>query len=406
MKTIIIFSLISSILMGISACNLEEPIDLHPIKFSKTLDISSKDIGTRIYKTLDENFVVCGISKDSTAMWAAKLNQMGDTLWQMTYDELGKGEARDIIETKDGSLMICGSVFKGDLRKYDIVVVKINTSDGQLSQVQAPRFYGGENNDLGFSIKQTADSGFIVAGLNSSKSGKFRVGTVHLGDYDMYLLKLNAKLEVEWDNQFGGLNYDAAHSVIQLPDQSYVLCGSKNQNGNNDLYIVKTNISGVLVKDTPYGDIGDEVANAIKLTRDGGFIVSGYTTSVKEGSNGGRDVYILKIKNDLSIDWKYPYGGVSDEESYDIIQTADDGFAAIGYQQNINGVDLPEPYLVKITKDGKEIFKKKVGKPLYGRGASLVETSDCGLMIFGTSFNKNLSKDFLIIKTDKNGIYE
>ena len=146
------------------------------------------------------------------------------------------------------------------------------------------------------------------------------------------------------------------------------------------------------------------VANAIKITRDGDFIISGYTTSVKEGSNGGRDVYILKIKSDLSADWKYAYGGVSDEESYDIVQTADDGFAAIGYQQNTNGLEFPEVYLVKTNKDGVSTLKTVLGNRQNGRGAALVETSDCGLMIFGTFF-KNLLKDFLIIKTDKNGNY-
>jgi hypothetical protein len=217
----------------------------------------------------------------------------------------------------------------------------------------------------------------------------------------MLLLKITANGVAEWDSRFGGSNFDAATSVVQLLDQSYIVCGSTATKGHNDAFVVKTNIVGLEVDERTFGDTGEEVANAIKTTQDGQFIVSGYTTSLKEGSNGGRDFYIFKIESNLSVvSWKKSYGNTTNEESYDIVQTQDGGFAAIGYKDDINGT--PEVYLIKIDAKGIEVFKKVLGDNLKGRGASLVETPDCGFMVFGTAFNLPL-KDFLVIKTDEKG---
>lgn len=403
MKAVIQLSLFSLFLAVGFSCKLKEPIDFNVLKYYKTLNVPLKDIGTKINKTTDGNFIVCGISQDSQYMWAAKINIDGDPIWQSIYSELGLGQARDIIQTQDGNFMICGSVWKSTTNA-DIVVAKINNSDGKISKSYS---FGGESLDLGLSIKQTADNGFIVAGFNSSTNNKIRNTTKQLGSGDMYLLKLKADGTAEWDSHFGGLNYEAAHTVIQLPDQSYMLCGSTTSKGKggNDVYIVKTNIVGQLVRDTIYGDIGEDIAYSIKPTKDGYYILSGSTSSIKEGANGGTDVYILKIREDGSLLWKDAYGDVEEEVSYEIIETTDKGYAAIGFKENSNNIGFPQVYLVKTNIEGNETHRKVLNTQKYGRGASLLETRDCGLMIFGTSFSNN-SKDFLIIKTDEDGEYE
>ena len=379
----------------------ESIITLNSSKYVKPLNFPTKNIGTKIFKTRDKNFLVCGISPDSSAMWVAKMSKLGEILWHQDYRELGIwGEARDVIEALDGSIVVCGSVYKGVDKNKDIVVAKLTGAGAKMQVFE----FGGKGIDAASSIQQTRDGGFIIAGYSNSTDWKVRASTVFLGDFDMLLLKITANGVAEWDSRFGGLNFDAATSVVQLLDQSYIVCGSTATKGHNDAFVVKTNIVGLKVDEITFGDTGEEVANAIKPTQDGQFIVSGYTTSLKEGSNGGRDFYIFKIESNLSVvSWKKSYGNTTNEESYDIVQTQDGGFAAIGYKDDINGT--PEVYLIKTDAKGTEVFKKVLGDNLKGRGASLVETPDCGFMVFGTAFNLPL-KDFLVIKTDEKGVFK
>jgi PKD repeat protein len=386
--------------------SIEKTINTKVLTYYKPIDGNQKDIGTRIKKTNDGHFVVCGISRDSKYIWAGKFDRFGNFFWKKDFPELGEGEARDIIETRDGNFMICGSV-RLNSTNTDIIVAKLSGSNGQLEQPPYKTF-GGESNELALSIKETLDGGFIVAGLNSSTGGRIRSTTNALGGYDMYLLKLNANRSPEWDSKFGGTGYDAAASVIQLSDQSYLLCGTTSSmgKGSNDVFIVKTNSTGQIIGNPKlYGDTEEDVAFSMKPTEDGNFIISGFSASIKEKTKGGKDFFVLKIESDGGLLWKETYGTPNEEVSFDVTETNDKGFAAIGYQEGNNLLGLPQVYWVKIDADGKELNKKTLGLLRYGRGGSLVETFDCGLMIFGTSFINN-TKDFLIIKTDENGNFD
>ncbi|NJN14070.1 MAG: hypothetical protein HC815_41855 [Richelia sp. RM1_1_1] len=309
---------------------------------------------------------------------------------------------RDIIQTKDGNFIICGSIFRSATNS-DIVVAKINGSEGKVSKSYS---FGGENFDFGSSIMQTQDGGFIIAGLNSSSGGRIRATTDPLGGYDMYIIKLNADGVAEWDSKFGGAGYDSGATAIELPDKSYIVCGASSSigsKGSNDVFIVRTNSIGQRIGNPIYyGDTEEDVAHAMKSTSDGGFIISGFTASTKEQTNGGKDFFLLKIRNDGSLGWKKPFGSTDDEISFDVIETTKKEFFAIGSTENGNNPNSPQVYYVKTNAKGDEIGKKVLNLQTFGRGASLIETPDCGLMIFGTSFNNN-SKDFLLIKTDENG---
>jgi len=65
-----------------------------------------------------------------------------------------------------------------------------------------------------WSIQQTADEGYIVAGY----TGSFGAGG------DVWILKLNSSGEIEWQKTYGGDNYDDALSTQQTSD-GYVVAG-------------------------------------------------------------------------------------------------------------------------------------------------------------------------------------
>ncbi len=402
MKNKIFFLFFSVTICLVSCSDLREPFDYCSLdnkpadKYLKTIDKPKNDIGTKINKTRDGNIIVCGISADSSYPWVAKMTMSGDTLWGLTLTSKGKGGLRDVIETKEGDFIVCGSVSKtiSGVIDEDVYVAKIS----QKGVKDWEQIYGNKI-DIGFSIKQTQDGGFVVAGfsiINISTTKQIS---------DMYLLKLNVNGGSEWEKRYGGVGDEGAYSVLQLKDQSIMLSGFTNtkSNGASDAYVLKANSKGDSLWSQRYGDSGEETASTIKVTRDGGFILSGYTTSPFPDAKGKRDAYMLKIENDGRFVWQYPYGDVFDDEGYDIIQTMDDGFAVSGYTERIAGV--PNPYFIKVDAQGRNALKIPLGDTKFGRASSLIQTRDCGFMMFGTKI-KNTDKDFLIIKTDKDGNYE
>lgn len=385
----------------------EQDINIDSRKFIKSLPYSSNDIGTKIKATRDGNFIACGIIDsmgNNLHMWIGKLNREGEVIWPKPLPEFGIGEARDIIETKRGTYVVCGTASKmvnGVLQDKNIIVAEYSANGNKLwGKIEG---YGGTGDDWGFAIKETMDGGFIVAGCSNGTPT-----ASSLGGGDMYLLKLNSNGDKVWDKSFGGLYFDCAYSIHQLSDASYILCGSRqmNSNGNSDGYVVKTDQFGGSLWERSYPDnSGNEVFHSIKATQDGNFVLAGFRSS----QSTGKDIYVLKMDN-IGTKMSFAQGifsGTNDDEAFDVVQTSDEGFAIIGYTESEGQgrPGNPDVYLVKTDKNGVVLWKEFYDENnKFQKGASLVETPDCGLMLFGTT--KNIDKDFLIIKTDKMGKYK
>jgi len=106
------------------------------------------------------------------------------------------------------------------------------------AQQTRERNYGGANNDYGYSVRQTTDRGYIVTGLTYS----FRNGR------QVYLIKTNALGDTLWTRTYGGTDYDWGYSVQQTTDGGYVVAGSTESFGNGlQVYLIKTDsLGGIL----------------------------------------------------------------------------------------------------------------------------------------------------------------
>ena len=76
-----------------------------------------------------------------------------------------------------------------------------------------------------------------------------------------------------------------------------------------------------------YGGTGDDYANSIQQTSDGGYIVAGSTNSFGAGNY---DSWILKLGTDGTVDWQKTYGGTGDDYANSIQQTSDGGYIVAG----------------------------------------------------------------------------
>jgi len=146
---------------------------------------------------------------------------------------------------------------------------------------------GGINQEWGYSIVQTSDGGFAIAGYTSSFGA---------GNDDIYVIKLDANGNLQWTKTIGGTNLEWGYSIVQTSDGGFAIVGYTESFGAGlqDVYVVKLDANGNLQWTKTIGGANVDFGNSIVQTSDGGFVIAGHTNSFS-GGGGIYDVYIIKL---------------------------------------------------------------------------------------------------------------
>ncbi len=204
--------------------------------------------------------------------------------------------------------------------------------------------YGGGKSDMAHSVIQTADNGFILVGSTESYDG----------EQDMWLVKTDVNGLLQWDQVYGESAWDCAYSVLQTEDGGLILSGFTwiFRGGDLDgaMWLVKTDANGTLEWDQTYSGLNEDSANAYSViqTVDNGFIIAGWTESYGAGSF---DIWLVKTDVTGKILWNHTYGGLEPDVAESLIQTADGGFLLAGYTASYGSGSL-DMCLVKTDADG------------------------------------------------------
>ena len=96
-----------------------------------------------------------------------------------------------------------------------------------------------------------------------------------------------------WNRTFGGTGLDQAYSVQQTPDGGFILAGSRSfRNFGYEAWLIKTDGSGNLQWIKPFRGSGISSAYSVLMTQDGGFVVSGYTSPYWSTNS---DAWLIKV---------------------------------------------------------------------------------------------------------------
>ncbi|MCK5035633.1 MAG: T9SS type A sorting domain-containing protein [Candidatus Sabulitectum sp.] len=309
------------------------------------------------------------------------------TEWTQAIGGPSAEAAYSVIQTSNGDFVVVGITDSYGSGNGDIYMVKTDSSGDTIWW----RAFGGTEVDQGYSVQETSDGGFIIAG--SSKS-------FGAGDYEAYLVKTSSSGNVEWSKVYGGTYPEHGNSVLQTSDGGYIVAGSTSSFGAGgiDVYLVKTDASGIVMWAKAFGGTGDEEAQSIQQTDDGGYIIAGRTTSSGAGSS---DVYLIKTDSDGNSLWTRTFGGSSYDNANSVEQTSDGGYIITGRYESANSVI--KLYLIKTDSYGDAVWSKTIECNDYAVGESVGETTDGGFIIAGFTVFGTTNIDALLIKTDVNG---
>lgn len=306
------------------------------------------------------------------------------------------------------------------------IVAIIISQVAAVAQIIWQKCLGGSLSEIPYSIFQTADSGYIVAGYSLSNDGD--VSGNH-GDMDYWITKLSASGTLQWQKSYGGSSAGKAVSVIQTKDSEYVAAGFSDSNdgdvtgnhGSGDAWIIKLAQNGNIQWRKCLGGTSVDGAVSIRQTFDGGFIVAGGTDSNDGdvyGNHGNSDCWIIKLSDTGSLEWQKCFGGSSDDDGSLIIQTSDSGYVfAASSSSNDGDVSgnhgLDDYWIVKISAIGSIQWEKSFGGSGYDQPYSIARCFDGGYIVVGytqsndgdVSANHGL-QDCWVIKLSPSGVLQ
>ncbi len=358
----------------------------------RTYGGTNDDYGSSVQQTSDGGYIVAGSTYSFGAggqdVYLIKTSASGDTQWTRTYGGTGGDYGQSVQQTSDSGYIVAGETWSFGAGGQDVYLIKTSAS----GDTQWTRTYGGTGDDVGNSVQQTLDGGYIVAGYTTGVSGCA----------DVYLIKTNVSGDAQWTRTYGGTGDDVGNSVQQTSDRGYIVAGftSSFGAGHFDVYLIKTNASGDTQWTRTYGGTSWDWGLSVQQTSDGGYIVAGFTSSFGAGWD---DVYLIKTNASGDTQWTRTYGGTGGDYDQSVQQASDSGYIVAGITSSF-GAGWEDVYLIKTNASGDKQWTRTYGTDSDDAGYSAQQTSDGGYIVTGqtNSFGAG-NYNVYLIKTDANG---
>jgi Secretion system C-terminal sorting domain len=355
-------------------------ISFSQITFQKIYGGVEEEECDAVVQTEDGGFMLAASTRSygngNYDFYIIRTDPYGDTLWTKTFGATGYDHSRDILKIDDTNYLIAGSL------SGKVYFVKIKDN----GEIVWTKTIGNEDDYMVNTAKKTYDGGFIFCGnkgledyfiMKTDADGDslwtktYELGTafsidattdggyilmIRPGNWlypqnDFVIVKTNPLGDSLWAKVFGSSNVEVGYEVEQTTDGGYMLAGRKDGAtvDDSDFYLLKTDSTGEFLWDKTYG--GDEMDRAFTAmqTSDGGYILGGFTASFNVEYF---DFYLVKTDADGDTIWTKTYGGLWQEEIADVEETADGGYAAVGYTYSFGAGSNPNIYFIKTDANG------------------------------------------------------
>lgn len=324
-------------------------------QWDKTFGGSGEDVGYSVIQTRDGGYVIAGTTKSygigNEYLWLIRTDPNGTRMWDRTFggfvSSSGDG-AWSVNETKDGSYIITGYVRSFGAGAKDLWLVKTDSQGKKLWD----KTFGGSKDDVGMSVVEAGDNGYVVAGRTASYGS---------GKDDIWLIKTDLSGKEQWNRTFGGSEDDVGLQVLETPD-GYVVTGRTESEGAVErAFLLKTDLSGKKQWEKTYDK--DSSSLSVQQTADGGFVLAGHI----ESKESGRDAWLAKTDALGEEQWSMNLGGPGQDMAASAIGSSDGGYAVAGIT-NSYGAGAEDAWLVKVGPGSGNSAYSNAGGNTTGNG--------------------------------------
>ncbi len=293
-------------------------------------------------------------------IWVLKLDAAGNIQWQNTIGGNSDEGLRSLQPTADGGYILGGTSNSGigtdktepSRGGYDYWVVKLNANGAVIWD----KTIGGGSADIAWAIRQTGDGGYFIGGESTSNASGDKTENSR-GQNDYWVLKLNATGGIVWQRTLGSAQWEWFRNLDATTDGGCIIAGDTDGDISgdkteasmmHDIWVLKLDATGnIQWQNTINGNAYDE-CGAIKQLPNGNYVVAGYSNSgiagdktdprVGGGSGGQSDFWVIGLLADGSVQWDAAFGGSSGEYADSVWPTGDGGFVVAGTSvSNISG---------------------------------------------------------------------
>jgi hypothetical protein len=376
-----------------TTCYILPPASYAQITFERTYGGTEGDAGYSVQQTIpDGGYIISGYTYSfgagNTDVYLVKTDSLGDTLWTRTYGGAVADEGRSVQQTSDGGYIIAGCI-SCNTGGSDVYLIKTDSlGDSLWTRAHVFPFSAS-----GYSVLETRDGGYIIAGVISSIT--FAVNVL--------LMKTDPSGNLLWLRDYGDTLNERARSIQQTTDGGYIITGYTQSFGAGlqDVYLIKTDSLLDTLWTRTYGGSDVDVGWSVQQTTDGGYIITGATSSF---GAGGTNVYLIKTNSLGDTLWTRTFGDTLGAGGGSVQQTVPDGGYIITGSTNSSGAGFEDVYLIKTDSLGDTLWTRTIGGIFPDWGNSVQQTPDGGFIIAGVTYSFGAGNtDVYLIKTDGSG---
>ncbi|MBI4930285.1 MAG: T9SS type A sorting domain-containing protein [Bacteroidetes bacterium] len=250
-------------------------------------------------------------------------------------------------------------------------------------------------------VQQTYDGGFIWTGVHGGIVGQF--------SRKIYLNKFDMNGNLLWTKLYGGVSgVDLANTMAQTTDGGFIISGITSSFGTSlTKYLLKTDSNGALEWSKVFGDQGSSTSFVIQ-TNDNGYALVGTQNQAPIGFNSAS---LLKTDSGGNLLWNKIYGNTGLAESTVFRsgrETNDGGFIIVGSHtvSPFSQLGVHDILVVKTNSNGNVLWSKTYGTTNHEEGSDIQQTSDGGFIVSGdaaTGQNLFQNYDKCLLKINSSG---
>jgi len=291
------------------------------LEWNKTYGGPGDDYARSVVQTDDGGYAITGFTKSYGGgdfdFWLVKTDCLGNALWNKTY---GNNQAFSLIQTSDGGYAITGDHF---------VLVKTDMS----GNMEWSQIYGGAGWAYSWCLIETNDGGYAMTGGYEPVGAEWS---------DFMLVKTDSVGNLEWNKTYGGPSDDFAYSLVQTIDGGYAIAGKTgydDDSPDSDFWLVKTDANGNMEWNKTYGRTDNDRAYSVLQTSDEGYALVGRSHFWGFEHANSSDVWFIKINRSGDAQWNKTFGGADWDWAWSFVQTSDGSYTIAGSTKSFGAGD-------------------------------------------------------------------